>query len=346
MNRVDRSLVFACVAALSFLAVGTRAARAEDEEATRVRGALVEAVAAKDPVRVSRVLDEANALVGPSATFPDVGALADWLGLLPDPVVAQPAVRDRRAWLYVTAKRGADALPLLEAALEKNPRNAIFLAYRGEARRQAGDLAGAVADLVAALDAGAPDEHVLPSARKIVYDLRKDPPKGLVEGLPPYATVAAPILAKREMTDVREALVAWLSYDASTKKGDAHGAAVLRAEAVRQAFLALRAPTAKEDRARRARMALDAGGWARSLGADAPADLPTAFDLYAQAVRLGERPGEEGHDLPEALTALAEEALAKGRYVLAARMAHRRLAISDSPAARRVLRGLPPDVGD
>ena len=230
--------------------------------------------------------------------------------------------------------------------LTKDPRNAIFLAYQGEARRQTGDLAGAIADLAAALDAGASNEHVLPSARKIVYDVKREQAKGLREGLPLYATIAAPILARREMLDVREALVEWLAYDADQRKGDAPGAPVLRAEAIRQAYAVLKAPGPKADRMRAARMAYDAGGWARGLGAQPPADLPTAFDLYAEAVRLGERAGEEGHDLPEALTALAEEALAKGRYVLAERLARRRLAISDSPASRRVLRQLPPDVGD
>ena len=73
---------------------------------------------------------------------------------------------------------------------------------------------------------------------------------------------------------------------------------------------------------------------------------PTPFDALAVAVRLGERASGEGHELPEALAELAAEALAKGRYVLADRLARRRLAISDSPTARRVLRAMPADAGD
>ena len=94
-----------------------------------------------------------------------------------------------------------------------------------------------------------------------------------------------------------------------------------------------------------ARLAFDLARQRTTLPADAK-DLPTRFDLLAQAVRLGETPGGEGHEVPEALAALAEEALGKGRWLLADKMARRRLAISDSPAARRVLLALPPDVGD
>ena len=44
--------------------------------------------------------------------------------------------------------------------------------------------------------------------------------------------------------------------------------------------------------------------------------------------------------------AMIESALREGRYELAARLARQRLDLSDSPAARRVLAALPPDLGD
>lgn len=70
------------------------------------------------------------------------------------------------------------------------------------------------------------------------------------------------------------------------------------------------------------------------------------FDLLARAYALGRIPEREGHERPELLAVLAEAALAEGRYELAHRLARERLAISESPAARRVLLRLPPDVGD
>jgi hypothetical protein len=77
-----------------------------------------------------------------------------------------------------------------------------------------------------------------------------------------------------------------------------------------------------------------------------PAGVPERFDLLAAAVRLGAGAESDAHEVPEALAALAEAAFTQGRFALAERMARRRLAISDSPAAKRVLLSLPPDVGE
>lgn len=336
------------VVALALAAPRARAEDDEDEAAARARAAVLEAARAKDPARLEKTMDAAQTdLVGPSAVFPDVGALADWLGTFPEGVTGLAPVRARRAWSYVTAKRGGDALPLLDGLLEEDPGNGVLRAYRGEARRQTGDVAGAVEDFVRALGDGATDDHVVPSVRRIVFDLRRFPPKDApADALPAWATAVAPLLARRDLVDVRMAFVEWLDYDAGKARADAGRAARLRAEAVRQAGFAIRLEPAAEDRVRLARMAYDAGLWRRALPADDAGDLPTPFDLFAAAVRLGERPGEEGHEVPEALSALAEEALAKGRWLLAERLARRRLAMGDSPAAAKVLRSLPPDVGD
>ena len=70
------------------------------------------------------------------------------------------------------------------------------------------------------------------------------------------------------------------------------------------------------------------------------------FDLLAWAYRLGNRPDDDTHTLPAAVALLAEAALQEERYELAARLARQRLDLSDSPAARRVLAALPPDIGD
>lgn len=332
------------------LALGA-VARAEDEAAERVKAALLEA--AGNPTRLAKVLDESTALVGPSAVFPDLGALADWYGTLPASVSGQPLVSVRRAWMYVSTKRGADAIPLLEPALVTSPRDALLRSYLGEARRQAGDLPGAVNELARALDDGATDEQALPSVRKVVYEIKTAPNPPATEGLPVYATAAATFLARREMRDVRQSLIEWLLYDAAPSRTGAQRSALLRAEAIRHLSITLRPPVPAGERLRLARRALEVLPLLKALPDDVRATLPTPFDLLASAVRLGEAvdadgnaTGDGGHLLPEALAFLAEEALAKGRYVLADALARRRLAISDSPTARAVLRGLPPDVGD
>lgn len=335
----------------AFLPGAVRAARADEEAAERVKAALLEA--AGNPTRLARTLDEATSLVGPSAVFPDLGALADWFGTLPASVSGQPLVSIRRAWMYVFTRRGADAIPLLEPALVSSPRDALLRSYLGEAKRQAGDLAGAVVELSRALDDGATDEQALPSVRKVVYEIKTAPNAAQADGLPTYATAAATLLARREVRDVRQSVIEWLLYDADPTRADPKRSALLRAEAIRHLGVTLRPPVPVAERLRLARRALEVVPLLKALPEDVRATLPTPFDLLCAAVRLGEAvdaegnaTSEGGHLLPEALAFLAEEALAKGRYVLADSLAHRRLAISDSPTARAVLRGLPPDVGD
>lgn len=332
---------FAVVAVVLTSALLAPRARAEDDEAVRVREALV-AAARQGPAAVGKVLEEADALVGPGATFPGRGDLADWLGAMPPAVAELPVVRLRRAWLYVTGKRGADAMPLIATALETEPKNALLRSYLGEAKRQTGDVAGAVGEWVRALGDGATDEQVLPSVRRLVYDLHQVREKDATDALPRYATAAKPVLDLRPARDVAEALADWLFYDADQARADAARSARLIAEGLRWTWAAVRAGVPEPDRLRLARKAYDAGMRRRAVVSPAD-DLPSAYDLFAQAVRWAET-GTEGHGLPEALAALAEEAFEKGRYVLASALCKRRLAISDSPTARRVLAQLPPDV--
>lgn len=337
------------VAVVLALVALARPARAADEEPTEpVREALVAAAKSHDGPAMARALEAANGLVGPTATFPDLGALADWLATLPPPVPDDRAVRARRGWMYVVAKRGAEAIDLLKPLLAEDPSNALFHAYLGEACRQTGDLANAVAELGAALRAGAPGEAVVPSVHKLLFDLKTSPPAGArTDVAPAYVTAAASLFAANPMPDVRLSIVEWLAADVVRASGDAARRAVLVAtlasEIVATARLALPDGAAPG----LAKTAYDAARRMRDVEGDAVASGgATRFDVLAVVVRLGERPGGEGHDHPEALADLAEEALAKGRYVLADQLARRRLAISDSPTARRVLREIPADVGD
>ena len=324
-------------------------ARGADEEGTDpVKAALVSAATKHDAAGLSKALDAANALVGPSATFPDLGALADWLESLPAPVPAEAAVRSRRAWMYVVTKRGADALPLLSKLLGEQPGNALLLVYVGESKRQTGDVEGALAALADALRAGAKDEAVVPSIQKLLFDRKVDPPKDAKpDASPSYATLAAPLFALRPMVDARLSIIGWLADDLARAKADPVRTTSLALELARQVVATSRLALPEGEAARLATTASDLAATMKRLSKDAiPDGDATRFDVLAVVVRLCERAGGDGHDRPEALSALAEEALAKGRFVLADHLARRRLAISDSPTARRVLRSLPPDVGD
>ena len=322
------------------------ASTASDEEPTEaVKAALVAAATKHDGSGMAKALEAANALVGAQGTFPDPGALADWLATLPDPVPADRAVRARRAWMYVVTRRGAEAIGLLDALLLEDPTNALFLAYLGEARRQDGDVVGALDALAAAMKAGADDAAVVPSIAKLLFDLRSSPPKDEPRDVAPsYATAADRLFASRPMVDVRLSLVGWLRDDLLRARGDASRSEVLARELARHLVLAAALPLPDGEAPRLVRTALELA--ARMAAHPNDVAGTTRFDVLAVAVRLGARADGEGHDAPEALAELAEAALAKGRFVLASHLARRRLAISESPTARRVLRSLPPDMDD
>ena len=103
------SRLVAFVGAVAVVAAGLASfARAEDDEAVRVRGALVEA-ARVGPAAVGKVLEQADALVGPGATFPGRGDLADWLGAMP------PAKRDPMQTSAPSTRRPIIATPSVKS---------------------------------------------------------------------------------------------------------------------------------------------------------------------------------------------------------------------------------------
>ena len=96
--------------------------------------------------RTSAALAEqtAQGLIGPSATFPDLGALADWLGTLPKEVGRLRDVTVRRGWAYIMAKRGEDAKGPLRDALEQRGKDGVVRSYYAEALRQTGAVEAAM----------------------------------------------------------------------------------------------------------------------------------------------------------------------------------------------------------
>jgi hypothetical protein len=298
---------------------------------------------ASSPDAVGRALDLIQARVGREQALPTLSALGDWLGELPDGRARHPVVLARRGWAYVSSKRGAEAVPLLEQALEDDPSKGFVRAYLGEALRQADRGAEALAMLATAVKAGYDAPHVHESALGCVLGLRLSKSAQTAAGLPEYARAAAPYLLVVDDLALHAALARALlddlaAYDAPASE---RGRAWARA-ASEHAHHAL----AREGEAQGgARLALDAAIALAPLD-QAEGGRTLRFDLLALAYVRGKPLDREGHDLPEALPLLAEAALLEGRYELAARLARERLELSESPAARRVLLQLPPDLGD
>jgi hypothetical protein len=283
------------------------------------------------------LLDRLVARVGSDPALPDLGALGDWLGRLPAPVRDRPRVLLRRGWAYVSARRGADGIDALERAAKDEAERPAALAYLGEARRQAGDAAGAIQTLLEAARAGYAEPFLSRCAVEAALRLRLDdrPPAG--KGLPAWAQALEGLVAVRDDPWLHAVLARWLLDDRPAYAAPPSERSRTWSEtAARHALRALVEDAATADGAL---LAFDA---ARALKDDA-GDGPH-FELLAWACRLADRPQEDGHDLPQALVLLGEDAADEGRYGLAARLARRRLALGDSPAARRLLDRLPPDV--
>ncbi len=321
--------------------LGSRAVCARGEPSLAdLRRALLEA---HGDDAVGRALDALQARVGQGGELSDLGAFGDWLGGLPDGRATEPLVQLRRGWAYVSAKRGKDALAPLESVLKDDPSKGLVRAYLGEALRQAGRLEDALAMLATAVKAGYDAPHLHESALEAVLGLRRDRPAREAQGLPAYAQAAGPFLLVVEDDALHATLARALLDDlAAFDKPDSVRGLAWAGAAGEHAWHVL----ARTDQVEGgARLALDAALALESADSAAQGRTPR-FDLLARAYVLGKPTEREGHDLPEVLPLLAEAALAEGRYALAHRLARERLELSESPAARRVLLRLPPDVGD
>lgn len=305
-----------------------------------LRRALLEA---RSDERVGFALDRLQARIG-APEFPDAGAFGDWLAQLPDGRAAHPVVRLRRGWAYVTARRGAQAVELLEGALRDDPGSGFVRACLGEALRQAGRLAPAMEMLASARRTGYAAPHLRQSLEECFHGLRAGGAVKDAPGLPDYAAGAQAWLAHGPDPALQALLARALlddlsAYDAPTRERG-------RLWARTAAPHALAAPADEPaQRVSAAQMALDAALALEGEEAAQPGRT-LRFDLLARAYALGTPLEREGHDLPEVLPLLAEAAIDEGRPELAARLARQRLDLSESPAARRVLLRLPPDLGD
>lgn len=284
-------------------------------------------------------LDELTTRIGTEPTLRDRGAFGDWLGELPPERCALPPIALRRAWAYVSVDRGAEAVPLLLEVLPSGYEKARAQAYLGEAKRQAGEPAEAIEMFALAAESGYDEAHLLESVRKVLFELRAASPPASAEGLPAYAEGFSRYLRARPTTELHILAASWMLEDLKAyAKTDGARRRLWARFVGEQALAAVRADPEAEGIAL---LCLDA---ARALDeADRAAHGETAcFDLLAWVYRLGRSPG--GHAFPGSLCLLARVALREGRFELAARLARERLALGDSPAARRILEGVPVDL--
>lgn len=295
------------------------------------------------PDEIGHVLDLLVDRIGKDPGFADAGAFGDWLGQVPDGRDRHPAVLLRRGWAYVAAKRGPEAVPLLEAALKDDPSSGRTRAYLGEALRQAGEPTRGVEMLTTGVKAGYDDKFVKESVLKAAFTLRRDRPVKEAEGLPEYASSFATFLSVKPDAELCATVGRWLLDDfGAYEKGTTERG---RTWAVAAGGHVVRALALDPRTGGGAVLAFDAAAALESLDVE-KRGATDRFDLLSLAYALGRPEGEGPHLLPEVMPLLAEAALCEGRFEMANRFARERLALSDSPAARRVLLRLPPDVGD
>ncbi len=317
-------------------AVGAQAA----DKLPDLRRKLLEA---QGDARVGAALDKLTATIGKKDFFADASAFGDWLGTLPDGRAEHPLVKMRRGWAYVSAKRGVDAVPLLRDALKDNPGDGLRRAYLGEALRQAKSYSEAAAMLTAAVECGHHGKHVHESLLKTIFDSRREKLSGHADDLPEYVMLAEAYLAVRSEPDIHFVLAQLLledfnTYEKPERTRGKHWARV----AGKHTLKALR--TAPTPPAGGAQLALDAAKALTFLD-KVESGATDRWDLLVQAHAQGQDPTGGPPKFPQVLVYLAEAAAREGRFALAHDLAQKRLEISNSPRARRVLDTLPPDLG-
>lgn len=334
---VPRATLLLLVPAL--LLAATLTALAEAETLPVLRRKLLEAGTEQ---QVGYALDKLTAKIGKDGFYADHAAFGDWLGTLPDGKDAHPIVRLRRGWAYVRAKRGEEAIPHLEAALQNDPGDGLVRAYLGEALRQVKRYTEAAAMLAKAVECGERGQHVEESFRETIFALKASKISGHAEDLPEYVTAIQVWLQVKPDPMWHHTLARLLLQDYATfEKPDRERGKLWAETAGRHALLSFRTATGPIEN--QDVLAYDAAVALAELDGER-GGRTDRFDLLAWALKFGRLPGDGGHKRPQVLTWLAEAAAEEERYELAFRLAQQRLAISDSPQVRRLLMTLPPDL--
>ncbi len=298
---------------------------------------------ANTPQRVDDALDKLTAKIGAADYFADAGAFGDWLGSLPDGRNEHPRVLRRQGWAYVSARRGADALGPLQAALVDEPSDGHTRYYMGEALRQTGRFVDAAESLTAAARCGLREPALAQSFLAAITGLQKAEPAQGAKELPSYVRATMPFLLVWPQANLHLTLARWLLED--FRLYERPGSTRANQWLLAAAEHGLQGLATMDGRFEGDTLfALDLASAIDALDVDRGGRTP-CFDLLATAYRLGHDVERDTHAQPRVLTRLAEVAAREGRYELAWRLIQDRLAISDSPRARRLQRLLPPDLG-
>ncbi|MDJ0976009.1 MAG: hypothetical protein QNJ98_16240 [Planctomycetota bacterium] len=334
----------ALIVAALVIASGVGLGRAEDESMAKLRHKLM---FAQGDRQVRAALDALAERIGQEPGFKDAGAFGDWLKALPSGRNRLGPVLQRIGWAYVAMKRGPEAIEPLEASLKDDPSQGATRAYLAEAFRQTGRHLDALKMVATALRTAYDEPHMRETVMSAAAALRKTQEAKDATGLPGYAEGLRDVLRNSRKPDpkLHSTLARWLLWDleAYDKPTTERGRLWART-AAEHALTAV--DTTTELLPASQRLTFDAAVALEAVDKDAYGDSER-FDLLVHAVRLGEALADGGpHLIPQAFTHLAEAAADEGRYELAWRLAQKRLDISFSPRAVRLMRRLPPDLGD
>lgn len=327
---------------ISLFGISTRARGEDGVSIPELRKKLM---FAQGDARLRSALEDLAARIGKEPGFKDAGAFGDWLKALPSGRSQRGPVLQYIGWAYVTVKRGKEAIAPLEAAMKDDPGSGFTRASLGEALRQDGRELEALEILATALAARYDKPHLHGSVMEAARGLRRSGQAKTGTGLPHYAVGLRKVLAVRADAETHATLARWLLWDLRAyDKPDSERGKLWARTAASHALSAVE--QASEHLAGSQQLTYEAAVALEAQDQDLQGDSER-FDLLVHAAYLGEVLANGGtHLVPQAFTLLAEAAAAEGRYQLAWRMAQKRLGISFSPRAARLVRTLPPDVGE
>lgn len=332
--------LLAAVCTLAALVFSSPASEAREPSLPELRRKLE---FARSDAQISQALDTLTRRIGKHDDIKDHRSLGDWLGRFPKPRRDHPLVLQCRGWAYVSAKDGEAALAPLQQAFEKNPRLGPTRAYLGEALRMTGKLDEAARLFPTAVQAGYDEPHLQQSVVETALAIRRRDLGSVPDELPAYAEALAAWTGVRPDPEADALLGQWLleDLDAYEKPTTPRGRmwATTAADAIQRALDAARNQVQGG-----AILAFRAAKAIQEYDRDVEGRSPH-FDLLVWSVRLGTEGGAV-HPRPEVYVLLASAAAREGRYTLAREMVRRRMDISHSERAARILRTLPPDLID
>ena len=320
--------------------------RAKEPRAPHLPNLAREIYEAQSPHHIRAALDRAMKAIGHPKGFADHGAFGDWLTKLPRGRAKHPVVQQRIGWSFIRAKRGAEAIAPLEAALKDNPASGATRSYLGEAFRQAGRLTEAAAMFTTAVRTGYKEKHVHEGLVEAALAMRRTSSSRLAKGLPAYAKALDEYAtAKREMGAIdhktRAMAASWMledlrAFDRPTSERGRIWVRYIARAAVRAVHRVPEQFTGADELLYEA---------ARAFEHQRADDPVLYYDVVAAAFRMGEQPDQSTHAFPLLMTMLAEALIDAGRYKTAHALLTRRIEIASTMRAQQALRRIPPDVG-